>query len=135
MKSVGYLWSGHTYTRGKIPRVFFERLVGLVENPLWYSGGYHNCNLGWCNASFGAQPSFRYRGRVLSLGSSEIWVPGEKAVNSAPSLILHYIRHHQYQPAEGFCTAVLNCPKPDSDEYFAAIKQIAPDVAMRFKHS
>jgi hypothetical protein len=134
MKAVGYLWSGHSYPRGKVSRLFFERLVALVEDPLWYSGGYHNCNLGSCSLkdSVGSQPSFRYRGRVLGLGSSEIWVPGDKAVYCAPSLILHYIRHHKYQPPECFCTTVLNCPKPDSVEYFAAIKQIAPDVAIRF---
>lgn len=142
IKSVGYLWTGHHYPRGKTLGLFFERLVGLVEvfvegtgavSPLWYSVGYHNCNLGWCKVSFGLQPSFRYGERVLNLGSSEIWVPGDKAVYRAPSLILHYLRHHKYQPPACFCEAVLNCPKPDSAEYVAAIKQIAPDAPIRLR--
>jgi hypothetical protein len=50
-------------------------------------------------------------------------VPGDKVVYQAPCLILHYIRYHKYQPPECFCAAVLNCPKPGSAEYFAAIKE------------
>jgi hypothetical protein len=49
MKAVGYLCSGHSYPRGKVSRLFFERLVALVEDPLGYSRGYHNCNLGSCS--------------------------------------------------------------------------------------
>lgn len=135
MKAVGYLWSGRSYPKGKVSRLFFARLVELVEDPLWHSGGYHNCNLGWCSLkeSVNSPPSFRYRRRILALGSSEIWVPGNEAVYCAPSLILHYIRGHKYKPPECFCAAVLNCPKPNSNEYFSAIKEIAPDVAKRFR--
>jgi hypothetical protein len=50
-------------------------------------------------------------------------VPGDKVVYQAPCLILHYIRYHKYQPPECFCAPVLNCPKPGSAEYFAAIKE------------
>jgi hypothetical protein len=133
VKDVGYLWFGHPYARGKVSHLFFERLVALVEKPLGYWCGYHKCNLGWCSLteSLRSQPVFRYHGRVLGLGSSDILVPGDKAVYCAPSLILHYICHHKYQPPERFCAAVLNCPKPASVEYFAAIKQIAPDCARR----
>lgn len=133
VKQVGYLWFGHSYPRGKVSRLFFERLVALVEQPLVCARGYHKCNVGWCNltGSVGSQPVFRYRGRVLNLGSSDILVPDAKAVYCAPSLILHYVRHHKYQPPECFCAAVLSCPKPGSVEYSAAIKQIAPDIANR----
>lgn len=131
VKNVGYLWFGHSYARGKVSDLFFERLVALVERPLAYSCGYHRCNLGWCSLTqiLRSQPAFRYRGRVLGLGSSDILVPGDKVVYFAPSLILHYIRHHKYHPPECFCAAVLNCPKPGSVEYASAIKQIIPDRA------
>jgi hypothetical protein len=134
VKQVGYLWFGHSYPRGKVSRLFFERLVALVEQPLVCARGYHKCNVGWCNltGSVGSQLVFRYRGRVLNLGSSDILVPDAKVVYCAPSLILHYVRHHKYQPPECFCAAVLSCPKPGSVEYSAAIKQIAPDIANRF---
>jgi hypothetical protein len=124
-KPVGYLWYGHSFPRGRVSPLLFERLVALVELPLMYACGYHECNVNSCGlrASVRSQPTFQYRGRVLGLGSSEIWVPGDKVVYQAPSLILHYIRHHKYQPPKCFCAAVLNCPKPDSAEYFAAIEQ------------
>jgi hypothetical protein len=130
VKSVGYLWAGHSYPKGKVSRLCFERLVALVEKPLAYSCGYHKCNLGLCSLTEGlrSKPVLRYRGRVLGLGSTDILVPGEMAVYRAPSLILHYIRHHKYQPPECFCVAVLNCPKPGSAEYLAAVKEIAPDI-------
>ncbi len=129
VKSVGYLWVGHSYPEGKVSRLCFERLVALVEKPLGCSCGYHNCNLGRCSLteSFGSRPVLRYRRRVLGLGSTDILVPSEKVVYRFPSLILHYIRHHNYQPPECFCAAVLHCPEPGSAEYFAAIREIAPD--------
>jgi hypothetical protein len=131
LQKVGYLWFGHSYPRGNVSHLFFERLVALVEQPLVGARGYHNCNIGLCRLThkFRPQPVFRYRGRVLYLGSSDILVPDAKAVYCAPSLILHYIRHHKYQPPECFCAAVLNCPGPGSVEYSAAIKQIASDIA------
>jgi hypothetical protein len=128
-KPVGYLWFGHSFPRGKVSHSLFERLVVLVEKPLMYACGYHKCNLHLCGLteSIRSQPAFRYRGRALGLGSSEIWVPGDKVVYRAPSLILHYIRHHKYQPPECFCVAALNCPEPGSAEYFAAIKESDPN--------
>jgi hypothetical protein len=128
-KPIGYLWFGHSFPTGKVSDLFFERLVALVEMPLMHACGYHECNLHVCclTVSVGSQPIFRYRGRVLGLGSSEIWVPGDKVVYRAPSLILHYIHHHKYQPPECFCAAALNCPKPGSAEYFAAIKESDPN--------
>ena len=130
MKSVGYLWTGHSYPKGEVSGLCLERLVAFVENPLACACGYHKCNLGWCNLTAGlrSQPVFRYRRRIIGLGSSDILVPSEKAVYSAPSLILHYIGHHKYQPPECFCAAVLNCPDPGSAEYIAALKGFAPDI-------
>jgi len=132
VKSVSYLWIGHSYPKGEVSRLCFERLVALVEKPLVYSCGYHRCNLGWCSLTEGlrSQPVFPYRGRIIGLGSTDILVPSEKAVYCAPSLILHYIGHHKYQPPECFCAAVLNCPEPGSAEYLAAIREIAPDITV-----
>lgn len=128
LKSVGYLWTGHSYPKGKVSQSCLERLVALVEKPLAYACGFHRCNLGWCNltAGFRSQPVFRYRERIIGLGSADILVPGEKAVYCAPSLILHYIDHHKYQPPACFCAAVLDCPDPGSAEYIAALKEFAP---------
>jgi hypothetical protein len=63
---------------------------------------------------------------MLWLGSYHIHVPAGDVEYNAPSLILHYIQHHGYQPPECFQTAVLECPEPGSPEYFAALKRISP---------
>jgi len=134
VKNVGFLWFRHAYTMGKVPPLVFERLVALVEKPLAWYGGYHICNVGSCALTEGlrGQPIFRYRGRLLGLGSSDILVPGEDAVYNAPNLILHYIRHHRYQPPACFCAAVLDCPEPDSAEYRERVVQTAPQLASYF---
>jgi hypothetical protein len=129
-RPVGYLDRRHSFTKGTASEAFFDCLVALVEQPLAVCRGYHICDLGWCGLSFGGeQPKFRYKGRVIGLGATEILVPDKEVVYSAPSLILHYIRRHKYLPPSCFVEAVLNCPKPRSQEYFAAIKRIAPEEA------
>jgi len=128
VKQVGYLWFGHSYPKGKIAGLILERLVAIAEKPLFYACGFHKCNVGFCGATlmFRGEPMFRYRGRTLTLGSSEILVPDDEAVYCAPNLILHYIRHHRYRPPECFCAAVLKCPAVDSGEYRERIKRNAP---------
>ena len=134
VKKVGFLWFRHSYPKGKIQPLVFERLVALVEKPLGYYCGYHKCNLGSCALTEGlrGQPTFRNGGRLLGLGSSEIFVPAEDAIYHAPNLILHYIRQHRYQPPECFCAAVLKCPEPDSAEYRERLTRLAPDLAKFF---
>jgi hypothetical protein len=69
----------------------------LVEKPLFVFCGYHACDLGWCGLSLGGElTKFRYKGRVIRLGYTEILVPGDEVVYRAPSLILHYIPGHRY---------------------------------------
>ena len=130
VKEVGYLWFGHSYPKGKIERLVLERLVAIAEKPLVFAAGFHKCNLGFCGATQGlrGEPIFRYRGRNLALGSSEILVPDDETVYCAPNLILHYIRHHTYRPPECFCAAVLKCPAPDSEEYRERIRRVAPTL-------
>lgn len=126
---VGYLVLGFPYTSGPTSNPFFDHLVGLVAYPS-YGGsfGYHTCDLGWCERRRRKRMKFRYRGRILTLGSGEILVPGGDVIYCAPTLILHYIRCHGYAPPGCFVEAVLNCPEPRSREYFTAITKISPKM-------
>ena len=132
LKQVGYLSGRHSFTTGMTSEAFFDRLVGLEEHPFLFSCGYHNCDIGGCRRNPRSQepqqPTLRYKGRILFLGDTDIYVPGEEVVYVAPSLILHYIQHHQYQPPLCFVDSVLNCPEPLSEEYSAAITRIAPEI-------
>jgi len=130
VKSVGYLWSGHPRSKGKIANAILQRLVDLAQKPLFFACGYHQCNLGICFFRLASgQPVFKYRGRTLYLGSSEIFIPDDSAVYCAPNLILHYIRDHHYLPPAAFCAAALSCPDPDSPEYREQIARAAPHLA------
>ena len=61
VKSVGYLWSGHPCTKGKIENAILQRLVDLAQKPLVFACGYHQCNLGICFFSLApGQPVFKY---------------------------------------------------------------------------
>jgi hypothetical protein len=131
VRNIGYLARRHPYTKGTPSEAFFDRLVGLVDHPIAVSSGYHTCDLGWCGLRLKLlppQPTLRYKSRVVGLGDTDIFVPGDDVVYCAPSLILHYIRRHRYGPPLRFVEAVLNCPEPRSKEYYAAIKRIAHEM-------
>lgn len=131
VKEEGYLWCGHSYPRGKVDEVVFERLVAIAKKPLLCACGFHTCNLGSCGTTqeqHDGHLKFRYGERTLFLGSSEILVPDDEVVYCAPNLILHYIRDHGYRPPECFCAAVLKCPAPDTEEYRERIKRVAPKL-------
>jgi hypothetical protein len=124
----------HLYPTGDVPEPFFDRLVALVEEPFMESPGFHVRNLDSCDSTQDLRSplKFRYQDRLLWLGSSDIIVPTGGTAYWAPSLILHYIQHHKYRPPECFQTAVLECPEPNSPDYFAAIKRVVPEFARRF---
>jgi hypothetical protein len=88
VRHIGYLARGHYYTKGTTSETFFDHLVALVERPLGAWAGYHTCNLGWCGLRLHPpQPTLRYKGRVLGLGDTDIFVPGDEVVYWASSLI------------------------------------------------
>jgi hypothetical protein len=136
IRPVGYLARKHPFTKGRTSWAFIDCLVALVEQPLLHSLGYHSCDLAWCRLTFVSgvhATKFLHKGRVLSLGHTDILVPGDEVVYQAPSLILHYIRWHRYLPPQCFIQAVFNCPEPGSQEYFAALKRIVPEEANLFE--
>jgi len=149
---VGFLSFVHPYPRGEVLPACFERLVALtLAKPLLVSAGYHSCDLGRCGIKqalsirlqFREAPHILFRhpactykeshrrtevggagGRLL--GSHNIYIPGDKFIYCAPSLILHYILDHRYRPPEEFSEAVLKCPSPRSPEYRQGIKRLSP---------
>lgn len=132
---VGYLMGGYPYTKGATSKAFFDHLVELVGCPFGRAMGSHSCDLGRCGRGPGLSrlgQEFRYHGRTLICGNSEIFVPGDNVIYRAPSMILHYIRCHGYAPPPRFVEAVVNCPDPRSREYCTAITTIAPKMITPF---
>jgi hypothetical protein len=64
-------------------------------------------------------------GDSLALGSAEIRVFGEDgSIFAAPNLIYHYVKEHQYKLPEEFERALLDGPKPPSEEYFEKLENL-----------
>ncbi len=61
--------------------------------------------------------------RVVEGFSRQLW----SFSDTAPALILHYIRAHDYLPPADFRGAALRCPELGSDDYWSEIKKITPN--------
>jgi hypothetical protein len=130
VKSVGYLTRDREYPQGEVADLVFDRLVRLAKLRIVQWFGHHHCDLDPCGPGQ-PQPELYYEGLVIPRQcSTDIFVPDQEAVYVAPALILHYIRFHRYLPPTCFLEAVLRCPQPGSDEYFAALKRAAPDFPL-----
>jgi hypothetical protein len=60
-------------------------------------------------------------GLVVHFGANNLYVPGEGCVYVAPSMIVHYIDVHRYEPPAAFWEAVMKCPEMSSETYRQAL--------------
>lgn len=60
-----------------------------------------------------------------TVGCSNLWVPDpeRRCVFVAPSMVVHYVDAHGYQPPVQFVEAVTVCPPMRSVGYLRAIKE------------
>ncbi|WP_018694507.1 DUF7919 family protein [Algicola sagamiensis] len=119
--NIGWLDREHDFPKEE-PK---EEILGLLWEFCLFSvvqtRGLHECEL--C-----ASPTIIVEGRDnvnLSLGSAEIRVFGENGeIYSAPNMIYHYVKEHNYKLPDTFVDA-LNCsPRPPSAEYLKKLKNI-----------
>jgi hypothetical protein len=149
-KAVGWLSRIHTYPvqRTKLSDTHFHRLLQLVEDPWqpeFYMGG-HNCGL--CIPGENRTRDFLFSirntrlvprslvehdrltleryGLVIHFGISNLFLPGKNCIFVAPSMIVHYIDRHNYDPPAEFWQAVLDCPEMRSDGYKQALLANGP---------
>ncbi len=126
--AVGWLERDHSYNKGPIreKKKVVDTLVRLLVDP-WqpmYFLGYHACSL--CRRLH-TPLTLRHKGTQITMGATNVLVPGNRCIYGAPSLIAHYILDHGYAPPEPFCQALLACPPMGSTDYFRAVVSIAPD--------
>jgi hypothetical protein len=126
LRSVGWLELSHAFTLGPIDEDLLYRLFVLAEDawqPIAFCG-YHACE--FCSAPklFGTEVAFK--GRRLTVGTANLFIPGNGVVYVAPSLIIHYLLAHQYQPPTEFVDAVRACPGMLTPEYIDAIRRFGP---------
>lgn len=116
--NIGWLSKEHSYTQGKVPEDFIDRLwlfCGKLINP---TRGFSQCELCQDNAQWPVVASLNEK--TVNLGNAEIRVISrDNRIYASPNLIFHYVLVHGYSPPVEFINAVLLGPLPDSPEYLA----------------
>lgn len=115
MVNVGWLDRDHPYTTGHVSDRVVTRLCELAIQKHNITRGYHYCH--YCREESPITvAAYAPKGFVL-LGTGELHVVGLDGITySAPSLIVHYILEHKYQPPPEFIEALLEgrrCQRAD----------------------
>jgi hypothetical protein len=129
MVAVGWLEPSHEFPTGDVALEFVQKLAALLVNP-WepaFAMGKHPC--GFCRFTGG--PSILQIGELkwrkdVHIGAANLWLPADGYLFVAPSMILHYIDAHGYQPPAEFQAAVMACPEMRSMDYLKAIAKNGP---------
>jgi hypothetical protein len=66
--------------------------------------------------------------RRITVGASNLFIPGSSKVYIAPSMLLHYILRHKYRAADEFCDALLSCPAIGTRTYFEVLRPGLPEL-------
>ena len=93
--NVGWLCGAEPHDTGHTSSAFRDALAELVMRPVILHRGVHSCTLADCNDRKTGN------GQIRVLGRDGIWY-------SAPTLIHHYVTHHNYLPPAAFVSAVLD---------------------------
>ena len=105
MVNVGWLAAGHFFPRAKASRLFVADLLFLADRQQNIMRGVHDCE--FCDQESPLRMTAPVERGWVSLGMGEIHVAGrEGRVYAAPSLIVHYVDAHGYEPPADFVEAV-----------------------------
>lgn len=107
-RAVGWLEADHDFRRGDVAPAVVTALESLLLHT-WApveTSGWHDCSL--CGRQPEDGPITRQiAGSHEVLGVRNLLVPAGQVIYGAPSLILHYIEEHGYQPPAEFIAALL----------------------------
>lgn len=121
LRAVGWLERESEFPKGDVTEEFFAALVRLCANP-WepaVAAGRHACSL--CRFS-GGPTQLTYRNILVTIGTSNVFVPADDVVFVAPTTVVHYVDAHEYLPPDDFQQAFLRCPEMKSRAYLKEIK-------------
>ncbi|MFE0099856.1 hypothetical protein [Streptomyces sp. NPDC059009] len=108
--NVGWLERDTAFQVGETPAGFLESLLRVTRDyPAAKMRGWHRCSLPHEND----EAAYPYRVRLadvhIALGGAEVRVyTPEGKLLSAPDLVYHYVKDHNYLPPEEFIEAVLS---------------------------
>jgi hypothetical protein len=116
----------------KDPQSLLSIADGLVRiwlarvDPFGVTMGRHGCGLCGKPADRAPPTELVYNGYRMSLGSGFIAVPAPGRLYVAPSLVIHYVLAHGYEPPSAFCAALAQCPDPTTPAYERAVLREGP---------
>lgn len=93
--NIGWLDEGQPFPTFPTSEAFRNALLELCEHPIIKHRGFHGC---WfCRGKRKATGN----GQIRVLGKSGIWY-------AAPTMVHHYVTHHEYCPPADFIDTVLS---------------------------
>jgi hypothetical protein len=99
----------------------------LADVDLWRSTlGFHGCQLCGRPPGRAAPTEVEYSGHRLQVGNGYVSIPAPRGLYVAPSMIIHYMLRHGYEPPEAFRAALETCPDPHSPAYGRALRRNGP---------
>lgn len=104
--NVGWLDDKHEFTKGEPPLGFVEKLEQYKHHTAMLTKGFHMCQ--FCSDDV---PKKSYSSNEIRVVSSE------GKLYASPTMIIHYVKEHNYLPPQEFIDAVMNGPYPGSPEY------------------
>ena len=131
--AVGWLSHKYPFPTGVISKAAKSRLISFLKDPWDFSAfwGSHLCDI--CAPAGSELKSgaplflpleFTQFPEIPDLGSSNLFIPDAESNNIyvVPSLIVHYIESHQYNPPIQFQDSLMKCPEMNSQNYFEAMR-------------
>lgn len=129
-------WLGRDYSNGKYPAYskgevseqFVDKLWKYLKYPVNIYRGMHYCELCTNNANI-----LKYKGEERKVGYYEMRVFSKTGkVYAAPSMILHYIKEHNYKPPKEFIDAVME-GDASSKEYIDKLLEYKKDYYINLR--
>jgi hypothetical protein len=106
MINIGWLAAGHAFEVGPVPAVVLKQLLVLADDQANVTRGIHRCD--FCDVDDMVSMEAPVEGGLVHLGMGELHVRSAEGLTySAPSLIVHYISAHGYQPPSEFQQAIM----------------------------
>lgn len=125
--NIGWLGEDEDFPKGEVSNEFLMNLWEYYKCPIYKTRKiYNNQKLDGYWKFFIATSGER----DMHLGRAEIRVVDQKrnVVYASPDLIIHYVINHKYLPPKEFIQAVIEGPKPNTEEFSHMIKQIYKNV-------
>ena len=128
IRAIGWLSRSCPYPRETMVSSLRDVVLNQLRQGLYC--GFH-CGVHVCEFCYQKDNP----GKVIDLGSEMfirgyptgngvIIVPGERYLFVAPTMLGHYIEHHDYRPPAEFITALLDCPDCNSDLFIDKLRSL-----------